>query len=589
MIEKIKNYCTTGVKELKNRFIMYLPVIILGIALCFSIIFIIGEPVVVVGVVAMLSIKGLYKTTFNLQNYIRYALEFFVIVLFGTLACFNFFLAIIINAVLLFCFAYVYSDNFKLGGYFTLSLQLLLMQYQGAIPFNHLGYRLLCCVYCIAVCGVFLLVFNNLFNKHNDSKYVTKGCKAISDMLSSLISEEVNQKEDIFSLTTNFCKENYIDMCNQGYILDETAKHNFLALMTLQQLSDLIYDSATKLGELTQQDIDYFSKLQKHFEKQKSLKRLAIELSNFVDDNSLSNPQLSSLWKKYLLTLSGYLKYNAKPVIKTSLKTAYKFRRLVMQKRFSLSSYCTRNALQLVSIITIGCVLAWLIPLKQTILIPIMSLAVLTVYPNGKFRNTIKGGAEVVLCIAFYMLILTLLPLELRVAVAIILSIIGVFLCNSSFGQSIFAVQLVAGVMYPTTMVGADSLVKILFVVMAFVLAGLLAKWIFHTIDIRRYKLHIGDLAQLNWTQLSFLSRATLNEGTEHYLCEMMMIQYLLVDHLSNGTEQQIISDKIRYSNMLSYNCDLLSEIAYALTILRLSKLPYDWMLAMKKRLTNIF
>ncbi len=589
MIEKIKEKCLAGLKALPDRFIMYLPVVILGVVLCLSIIFIIGEPVVVVGVATILTVKGLYKTTFSLQNYIRNAIELFVIVLFGTLACFNLFLTIAINAVFLFYFAYVYSDNFKLGGYFTLVLQLLLMQYQGAVPFNHLGYRLLCFLYCIAVCGIFLLIFNNLFNKHQDSIYVTKGCKAIADMLNSLLGEKSPVKVDMFALTTDFCKENYINMCNQGYVLDETAKHNFLALMTLQQLSDLIYDSATKLGVLTQQDIDYFTKLQKHFIKAKSLKRLAMEISNFVKDNSLSNPQLSSLWKKYLLILSGYLKYNAKPVIKSDLKNAYKFRRLVMQKRLSLSSYCTRNALQLAAIVTIGSVLAALIPLKQSTVIPIVALAVLTVYPHKRFRETVSGGVVVIFCIVFYMLLLGILPLEVRIPVAIIICVIGMFLCNNAFGQSIFAVQLITGVMYPTSIIGVDALVKMLFVVIAFVLTGLLAKWIFHTADIRRYKLHIGDLAQLNWTELSFLSRSKLNESTDHYLCEMMMIQHLLVDHLSNGSDEQVASNRIRYSNMLSYNCDLLSEIAYALTILRLSKLPYDWMLAMKKRLTNIF
>lgn len=589
MIEKIKNKCSLLIKDLLERFTTYLPVIVLGVLLCFTIILIIGEPVVVVGVASMLTIKNLYKTTFSLHNYIRHAIELLSIVLLGTLACFNIFIAIIINATLLFYFAFVYSDNFKLGGYFTLALQLLLMQYQGAIPLYHLSYRLLCYLYCIAVGGVFLLLCNNLFNKHQDNDYVIKGCNVVADMLKSLLGEKSLKKEDLFTLTTGFCKENYIQMCNQGYVLDETQKHNFLALVTLQQLSDLVYDSSEKLGELSQQDIEYFTALHEHFTKAKTLKRLAIELSNFVNDNSLSNPQLSSLWKKYLLRLSSYLKYNSKPVIKTSLKTAYKFRRLVMQKRFSLASYCTRNALQLASIIAIGCFIASLIPLKQTMVIPIIALCVLTIYPHNKFRETAKSGIGVILCVALYMLVLGVIPLEIRLAVTMIISTIGIFLCNSTFGQSIFAMQLITGVMYPTSIIGADALVKIVFIFLAFLLAGLLAKWIFHTVDIRRYKLHIGDLAQINWTELSYLSRAKLNEATDHYICEMMIIQHLLVDHLSNSTDEQIAGNKIRYSNMLSYNCDLLSEICYAITILKLSKLPYEWMLAMKKRLTNIF
>ena len=62
-----------------------------------------------------------------------------------------------------------------------------------------------------------------------------------------------------------------------------------------------------------------------------------------------------------------------------------------------------------------------------------------------------------------------------------------------------------------------------------------------------------------------------------------------MVDHLNSCSVDKNENGKVRYSGMLSFNCDLLTEIAYAMTILKPKMLPKGWITAMKKRLTNIF
>ena len=68
-----------------------------------------------------------------------------------------------------------------------------------------------------------------------------------------------------------------------------------------------------------------------------------------------------------------------------------------------------------------------------------------------------------------------------------------------------------------------------------------------------------------------------------------MFIQHLMLEHISNSSKDLVDSNRIRYSNMLSFNCDLLTEIAYAMTVLKPVALPREWIIAMKKRLTNVF
>lgn len=591
MIQKMKKWWITTLNDLTSSVCTYFPVILLGIFLCICVNAIFGTSMVVVGLVTIFTVKELYRTAFSLENYIRYALMLLAVVLLGTLAGTNFLLGAIINFVVLGFIAFAFCDNFTNGGYFTIGLQLLLMQYQGATHINALPTRLLCYLFCIAISGVFLVLFNNLFKKHKDSVYVLRGCKAIANKLNLLLGKEVKNDTDMFILTTDFCKDNYGIMVNQGYLLDESARHNFLALMTMEQMSDLIYDTVTKTGTINVSDKDreYFEELIRIFSKIKTLKRLAIELINFVDDYTLSNPQLSSLWKKYILTLADYIKYKGKPVIKLSIRDSAKFRISVLKKRFSLTSYNMRSALQLASIVTLCGVIGRVLPIAEAPLMPIIAFATLSIYPVSKIKHTIPGAVGVIIVAVFYMLVLSSLPFTWRVPATFIISVIGIVITKNRFIQLSFATQLIASAIYPTAVISPEALIKVGFVAFGWCAGWLLVRWIFNTPEYRKYKLHTSDLAQLDWTAIRLLEQVRMDNSEANYLCEFMLIQHLMVEHISNSPVDNVDSNKMRYSGMLSFNCDLLTEIAYAITILKPSKLPKDWILAMKKRLTNIF
>jgi hypothetical protein len=378
-------------------------------------------------------------------------------------------------------------------------------------------------------------------------------------------------------------------MLNQDYLLDEATKNDFLALMTMEQLSDLIYDSPAKMGELTEDDRIYFEELIRYFSKIKSLKRLSINLSNFVEDYSLSNPQLSSLWKKYILTLSSYLKYRGKPVIKTSVKEAVKFRVSVLKKRFTLTSYNLRNALQMAIIVTICATLSNLLAISDVVLCPIVALAVLSIPYDKRIKSTITGAVGIIAVAVVYMCMLKMFPFDARVPVAFITAVLCLLTSKSTFASVAFSTQLLSAVLFPSACISPEALLKIAYVAVGCIVACVLVEFIFSTPRSQRYKLHTSDLAQFDWSAIHQLEHIRLDDPTKNYLCEIMLIQHLMVEHISNSSNEKVASNKIRYSSMLSFNCDLLTEIAYALTILHPNKLPRDWVLAMKKRLTNIF
>ncbi len=589
MISKIKNSCITELNSIASNFLMYLPVAIFGVLICFAVNAVFGAELIVVALVSLLSVKELYKTTFNTANYLRNAGYLLFIVIMGTIASTNIVAGIFINFTLIFAFAFIFCDNLSLGKFFIMGLQLLLMQYPGYVPISELLPRLLCCLLCIGVGGAFLLIFNNLFRKHKDNQYVIKGCEEIANKLTSLLDNSTKGKVDIFTLTTDFCKSKYKGMLNQDYILDEATKNDFLALMTMEQLSDLIYDTPQKLEEITDVDREYFEELIKYFSKIKSLKRLSINLSNFVDEYNLSNPQLSSLWKKYILTLSGYLKYRGKPVIKTSIKESAKFRFSVLKKRFVTTSYNLRNALQMAIIVTICALLSGLLSISDAVLCPITALAVLSITYDKRIKLTITGAVGIIAVAVAYMCMLKMFPFDARIPVAFILSAICIATSAKIFANVAFSTQLLSAVLFPSACISPEALLKIVYVSLGCIIACVLTNWVLSTPKSQRYKLHTSDLAQFDWSAIHQLEHIRLDDPTKNYLCEIMLIQHLMVEHISNSSNEKVESNKIRYSSMLSFNCDLLTEIAYALTILHPSKLPKDWIIAMKKRLTNIF
>lgn len=589
MINKIRNGCIIKLNSIATNLLMYLPVAVLGILMCFAVNAIFGADLIVVALVSLLSVRALYNTTFNTANYLRNAGYLFFIVLMGTLASMNILAGVFINFTLIFAFAFIFCDNLSVGKFFVMSLQLLLMQYPGHISVKELLPRLLCCLLCMAVGGAFLLIFNNLFRKRKDNQYVIKSCEEIANKLNSLLDNSTNGKIDIFTLTTDFCKSKYNGMLNQDYLLDEATKNDFLALMTMEQLSDLIYDTPQKLEKLTEKDIEYFEELIRYFSKIKSLKRLSINLSNFVDEYSLSNPQLSSLWKKYLLTLAGYLKYRGKPVIKASVKESVKFRISVLKKRFTTTSYNMRNALQMAIFVTAFALLAQLLTISDAMLCPITALAMLSLPYDKRIKGTITGSIGIIAVAITYMGMLKMFPFDARVPVAFIVSILCLVTSANLFTKVAFSTQLLTAVLFPSACISPESLLKIAYVGVGCVVTYLLTNWLLGTPKSQRYKLHTSDLAQFDWSAIHQLEHVRLDDPTKNYLCEIMLIQHLLVEHISNSSSEKVESNKIRYSSMLSFNCDLLTEIAYALTILHPGKLPKEWVLAMKKRLTNIF
>ena len=596
MFTKLRNKSVTLCGDILDALKKYLPVSLAGIVLCLMVNAIYGSDMMCIAVVSIITLKELFTTTFNIFNYIRHFVILLVVITVGIFAGLNPFVATGVNLVLVGLVSFVLCDNFRIGGIsFNICLQLLLMEYAGAMELYRIPFAFICTLICFAFCIVFLLICHlistNFFVNKTDNPYVLDGCKAISNKLKMFLNKEnVKKDRDLFLITKEFCKTDYNTFTNQGYLLDERQKKHLLSLMTLQQISDLIYDTKSKLPEINDDDRKYFEKLSQIFTKIKSLKRLAIEINGFVEDYALSNKTMSSLWKKYLLALVDSIRLRSRPAIKSSFRQSLRFRISVLKKRLAFSySYNLRKSVQTAVAVALCTLLGQILPVTDAMILPLSALAVLSVYPEMKLLHSLKGIAGMVTCCVIYMLLLGTVPFYLRVTLTFIVTVIVLMTVNSTFMKAIFSSLILSIVIFPTAVVGEEVWIKSVVMLAGGCISWLTVKFLFNTPSRRKYKFHTSDLAQVDWTAIHLLEHAKFNHVNTSYLCELMFLQHLMVDHIDNTPCENMDNDKIRYSSMLSFNCDLLSEISYALTILKPVALPEEWIIAMKKRLTNIF
>ena len=596
MFTKLKDKSVTLFKDILQNLKKYLPVSVMGILLCIIVNTIYGSDMMCIAVVCVIALKELFETTFNIMNYIRQFALLLTIITVGMFAGMNLFAATGVNLLIVGIVSFIFCDNFRFGGLsFNICLQLLIMEYARAMELYRVPFAYICTLLCFGCCVVFLFLYhtitNTLFPRRKDNPYVLDGCKAIANKIKLFLNKEnVTKDRDLFLLTKEFCKTNYNPMANQGYLLDEMQKKHLLSLMALQQLSDLIHDTKTKLPELTDSDVKYFEELYRVFTKIKSLKRLAIELNAFVEDYSLSNKTLSSLWKKYLLSLANSIKLRTRPVIKSRFKQSWDFRVAVLKKRLSLSSYNMRKSIQIAVAVAFSTLLGQILPITDAMILPVTTLAVLSVYPETKLFNAFKGTVGIVITCILYMLVLGSVPFYLRIPLTFIFTVIAFMTVNNTFMKAIFSTLILSVVVYPTAVIGGEVFIKSAVILAGFCISWLAVRFVINTPVRRQYRYHISDLAQTDWTAMHLLENAKLNSPTSFYLCELMFLQHLMVENINdNPPADHMENDKIRYSGMLSFNCDLLSEIAYALTVLRPVVLPNEWIIFMKKRLTNIF
>lgn len=574
-------------KEIPQKFAINLPVTVFAIFIFWSSKFLFGTDVAAVSVLFLFTVKDLQKTTFNAGNYIKNAVFLLAAVILGTFATMSFLLAVPISLLFFFFIFYFLSDDFSQHRYYIYGLEFLLVQLTSG-SMEILAERLTAFCYCTVLSAVFLIILCKFKKEKKFNKYVDKGCKLIADRLSLLTGGKGGRDDDIYHIATDFCKSEYDKIAIQGYLMTEKEKNDLVLILNLEQLNELIYDTATKLHNINEADIAYFTNLQRIFAFSKNQKYLGMEIDDFTDKNKLTHPGLNALWKKHLKSLSVSLRSNAKPKIKKYEKKAVAFRLKVAKERFTLKSYSFRYSLQSAIILTISVACAYAPHIPYGYWIPMTALVVMTFYPKNSFTSLIPRLAATLSGAAVYALTVDIIPLDYKLIFAVIISFITISVSKNKFILMLFASEVIEFSVFPTVSTDASIMLRSLFAVIGCAFACLLIKCIVNTKYHEKYKYQTADILAYNVAALNSLKIMQLKETKSNYIYELMVFQHLLVNKMNLSEDDKIMANKQRFSKLISYNCDFLSDLIYAITVIKPVEISKNWLILCEERINKI-
>lgn len=593
MLEKANKFITLKIKDI----ITYIPVIIFGIAMLSVCKIFFGNESTVAAVPFLLFSKELYKTAFSLENYCKNLIIILSILLLGTFASMSFITSLIINFLFIFFILFTLNDDFISDKHFVYGISFFIVQLCGG-AFEVIPQRLITYVCCAMATGIFLyLSFRFSKEKNRDNSYVKRSCSIIARQMNLLLNNKSNISDgDILNTAIAYCKEEYKKDALQENLMNEREKFNLMALMSMEQFSELIYDTHNQCRNFTQSDIEYFAILQKIFSQSKNLKRLAMEINDFVEKNQLSNPHINEMWKKQLMNISANLniKTTVKPVIKCPLKTSLsiKLKLLKMRLNLNMKSYSFRVALQSTVILTIAAAAGYIFQNVFNIdfgfLLPLMTYTTYTIYN----RSEIKMLGIKSLCALLTMILFTLamysLSGEARLILCIIIGVIMLCCLNSKLGILVFAFELTVTSAAPAVTIEPALILRIIFIIAGFAICVILTKFVLRTQNWQRFTYMINDIMSYNVISLEILENANLFDKEHNMIYELLLNQHLLVDKINTCDEDRFQFNRQLYSKIFSYNCDLLTDLTYALTIIKPNKLSENWIIHTKEKLKKI-
>ncbi|HHZ06870.1 MAG TPA: FUSC family protein [Clostridiales bacterium] len=585
MIENIRKKSIDYIKLFKKN----IPIILVAIALFWGTKLVFGTNVGAVSVLFLFTIKDLYKKPFAFFNYIKYIVVLLLTVTLGTLAVMNFFCAVGINLVYMFVLVYFFRDDFFTNRYYLWGLELILMQMNSG-SFAILGERLFSVAMCGLLCGVFLFLTSKFMNLPEPNSAVDQGCKLICKQLNMLSGDDFDRKStlDMFTLATDFCKGQYNTMAAQGYLLTNKDKQDVRAMITMEEFSKLIYDTAANFPQLDEHDRVYFNNLQEIFIISKNRKRLAIELDYFCENNKLKNAVVNNLWEKYIKQLSAALKTNEKVVIVGDALNVLKLKVKDLIKGFNFASVRFRKSLQTAIIFTIAAAAAYVVPIDYSYYLPLMAFTLSTIYPRFSFKMCLPQVGLVLIGSLLYILTIELLPLDYRLIVAVIISFCVLAVTNNTLVQMIFAAEAVVISVFPIISVETSVLLRLMFMCGGCLLGFLLVRWIVATKKYDIYRFTGNDIVTFDTMVLDKMNNMDLSNDKDSYLYEIILIQHLMIDKINYTPDDKNELDTHRYSKLQSYNCNFLRELTYSLVAISFTEISKNWLQHCEEQLPKL-
>lgn len=408
MAEQVSQWRKTFWKSLRATF----PVILFFLATFFSVYFLFGIHYAMMVSIITVFFKTRYKKNDNtLIRYIRLILVGSLLVVLAYVSSWNLWLCILLNIIVPFCLVFTQSTQFKPKGYFSYAMIFVFLSLMPPENLAGLGEELTVFWFCVILLAVFIGVFYRFFARSSTQTLTLEYifCE-VSDMM-FLLFQKGKQKElerRFQNLLHDFNQTSY----HQNFFSTRTRENQIYDMVNtlLQRFSYLITDEEWR-NEMDEEGIlllgriaTFLRETTERLDPPESDKQIKIA-QMYLDRMVVPEGRIRIFCRSMLHMMILILKTRNRK--KTPMEKFHQVNwREIWQQirmRFSLESFETRVAMRFSAVMTISCVISYVLPVTHSYWIPLN--AFLLVQPSceeSSYRmKTRPVGTLIGCCIEF--------------------------------------------------------------------------------------------------------------------------------------------------------------------------------------------
>ena len=551
------------IKKYFKMFIGVIPFLIFAIFLFITISALFGTTNALLGIVFLFFAKMMMYSKVSTFNYVKYGMLFVIAAIIATIASFNIWTSVILNFGFLFILTFAYSNDFAPKNHFLIGLEFVLLQMnRGTI--GDISDRVLAVLYALLVTYIFVLIMKGLNKKPDSNPFIYKGYSLVGDYFQKLSKGKIKDisVNEIYSLTSKYCKATYNDVIKQDGLLNDSQKYNFHVLLSVEHLIQLIYETNKNHEKLTKDDLNYFKKLSLIFKKSQTHVEAYQKLDRFLKKNKLSVDYMETDFRLALSSLSALLKSKENMQSnKTPFWIGFKFKMWMLKHRVGLDHFQFRFALQTALVVSLCFAISDVLPIINSYWIPITAYTTLTTYPDDTLKDTWKRILGTIVGLIVFGLVTQFIPDDYRLLVTLLLGFTIMLCTTSPFVNMIFGSQMAVACLYPDMSLSSSMLLRVSFVIIGSIIVIVVIRAFLHTKKQDAFKFKLRELIKNNQYLIIELKHTLNTNSRGPYIDEFIMLSHLIIDELEILSQSQDVYDEKQITKLLNYNYRFIIEM----------------------------
>ncbi len=495
-----------------------------------------------------------YEPGLAKRNYALRCAWFFLMSLCSTLAGLHPVAMVAVTGVYIFVVTVVNSDDYLPRNHFWLGLGFfMLLVYPVGV--DGISLRILATLFTIAVTTVFVYVMRYIFARlgeldvfERDRAYMRAAFDGVGNQLTSLANGELDKLErhELFELAQSYANLEYSTVFRQNGLLSGRQAYTFALLLCMEQVVYNIKAASANYKKFEEHEKAYYLDLAKVFfgygeGRISTVHQLANEIEDFLLSHKLTVAEHDESWRAILETTMRTLRdTRLSKDTSTPFLKSLGYRLYYLRDNVSLRNTQTRFAVQLACVVTlaqaVNVYLTAQFDAMFGIWIPMVAFTIVNTYSDETLKSTGRNIVGTLLGVAIFVLLVNLLPLEVRVVAAVFLGYTIILTEISRMWNVAGGTQMALSALYPYATLGTAASTRLMLVLIG---ALCVVTLIFFVMNTRRSATVRAKLTEMERIDVRLMK--TVQKGLRRgYVNLWRTVQLLYYMHLDAGLLQRL-------------------------------------------------